>query len=62
MDKFESQVSKEELHCLGMSLTAVQFAQMDVHTDMMEKSMAGAITTSAPEDQIEALMKQVRRG
>jgi hypothetical protein len=37
----------------------VQFEQLDVHAGVMEASMAGATTLSAPEDQIEALIRQV---
>jgi charged multivesicular body protein 1 len=37
-----------------------QFEALDVHAGMLDASMAGATTLSAPEDQIESLIRQVR--
>jgi len=36
-----------------------QFEDLDVHTSVMENAMSSATTTTTPENQIEALMKQV---
>ncbi len=36
-----------------------QFEDLDVHTSVMEGAMGSATTTTTPESQIEALMKQV---
>lgn len=36
-----------------------QFGNLDVHTSVMEKSMAGAMSTTTPADQVEALMREV---
>jgi charged multivesicular body protein 1 len=36
-----------------------QFGELDAHTSILESSMAGATTLSTPEDQVEALMKEV---
>ena len=52
--------------CDVVQITAVmdkfekQFEALDVHAGMLDASMAGATTLSAPEDQIESLIRQVR--
>ncbi len=37
------------------------FEDLDVHTQVMDSSMATATTLSTPEGQVDSLMKQVRR-
>jgi len=36
-----------------------QFEDLDVHTSVMEGAMSTATTSTTPENQVEALMKQV---
>lgn len=38
------------------------FEDLDVHTQVMDSSMATATTLSTPEGQVDSLMKQVRQG
>jgi len=58
LDKAMSQMDLEKVSKV-MDKFEKEFENLDVHTSVMENSMATATTTTAPMEQVDALIRQV---